>query len=269
MTGQVINVLSIKGGVGKSTIVKLLSLVADALGLKVCIIDMCENSSIATGFFRDRDSFDKSAYDWFIGDAKPSEVIQQFEDSNIYYIPSDERICSFSDWVNKNIPKVRQLQTLCSKIEPLKKLFDIIVIDSHPTATTDLVHYAIAASDYCVIPCEVDKDAVNGAYRCCQIITDYQLAGFSIDYGIVFNKVDLGVKANAQLQQMKQSFINLGVPETKFLGNVRYSKTVTTTKNDGVMLNRTHNKYAENVMNDMRAVSDRITFALKQNEVEA
>ncbi|WP_186446046.1 ParA family protein [Paenibacillus cremeus] len=267
MIGQVINVFSTKGGVGKSTTVKLLSLVANELGKKVCIIDTCENSSIATGFLRDRDSFKKSAYDWFIGDAKPSEVIQQFGDSNIHYIPSDERICSFSDWVNQNIPKVKQLQVLSSKIEPLKKAFDLIFIDSHPTATTELVHYAIAASDYCLIPSEVDKDAVDGANRCCQIITDYQQAGYVIDYGIMFNKVELGFKVNEQLKIMKQTLIDLGVPEAKFLGNVRYSKTVTTTKNEGVMLNRTRNKYADNVMNDIRAVNYRISFALKQNEV--
>lgn len=110
MKSKVITILSTKGGVGKSTFARYFSFTAAELGKKVCIIDTCQNSSIATGFLKNRDSFEHSAYDWLTGEAKPSEVIQRFEDSNIYYIPSDERIDDFGDWVTKKVPRVKQLQ---------------------------------------------------------------------------------------------------------------------------------------------------------------
>jgi chromosome partitioning protein len=84
--------LSEKGGTGKSTLVRFLSMAADELGKKVCIIDTCQNSSIATNFFEDRDSYKKYSYDFLTGESKPSEVIQQYKESGIYYMPTDERI---------------------------------------------------------------------------------------------------------------------------------------------------------------------------------
>jgi cellulose biosynthesis protein BcsQ len=259
MMGNVITVLSTKGGVGKSTLARFIATVAHEQGKKVCIIDTCQNSSIATGFLRDRDSFEKNAYDWLTGEAKPSEVIQQYEDTNIYYIPSDERIDDFEDWVDRKVPKPRQLEVLKLKIEPLKKIFNMIIIDTHPNENSDIVNYSIAASDYCVIPLEIDLDAQLAAKRCVEIIKDYQGAGYDVDYGLVWNKVEITKgKAKLQLDKMKNELLRYGIPENKLIGEIRYSTTVSTSKNEGIMLNRIDNKYTKNVMNDIREVSNRI-----------
>ncbi|TVY07338.1 ParA family protein [Paenibacillus cremeus] len=259
MGGKVITVLSTKGGVGKSTLARFIAITANEIGKKVCIIDTCQNSSIATGFLRDRDSFSKNAYDWLIGEAKPSEVINQYEDTSIYYIPSDERIDDFEEWVDRKIPKPRQLEVLKTKIEPLKKIFDYIVIDTHPSENSDIVNYSIAASEFCVIPLEIDLDAKLAASRCVEIIRDYQNAGYQIDYGIVWNKVEITKgKAKAQLDKIKEELISKGIPPEKFIGDIRYSTTVSTSKNDGIMLNSVNNKYTQNVMNDIRNVSQKI-----------
>ncbi|MDQ1914411.1 ParA family protein [Paenibacillus sp. GD4] len=259
MTGKVITVLSTKGGVGKSTLARFISIVGHEQGKKVCIIDTCQNSSIATGFLKNRDSFEKNAYDWLVGEAKPSEVIQQYKDTSIYYIPSDERIDDYEDWVSRKVPKPKQLEVLKQKIEPLRQIFDYILIDTHPSENADMVNYSIAASDYCVIPLEIDLDAKLAAKRCVEIISDYQEAGYHIDYGLVWNKVEITKgKARAQLDQMKSELVEYGIMESKFIGDIRYSTTVSTSKNEGIMLNTLDNKYTKNVMNDIRSVSNTI-----------
>lgn len=265
MAGKVITVLSTKGGVGKSTLARFISIVGNEQGKRVCIIDTCQNSSIATGFLRDRDSFEKTAYDWLVGEAKPSEVIQQYKDSNIYYIPSDERIDDFEDWVDRKVPKPRQLEVLKMKIEPLRQIFDLILIDTHPSENADMVNYSIAASDFCVIPVEIDLDAKLAAKRSVEIIKDYQDAGFHVDYGLVWNKVEITKgKARQQLNQMKDELQQYGIMESKFIGDIRYSTTVSTSKNEGIMLNTLDNKYTKNVMNDIRDVSNAIFHRLSE-----
>ncbi|MFE5324719.1 ParA family protein [Paenibacillus sp. NPDC056579] len=259
MNGNVITVLSTKGGVGKSTLARFIAIVANEQGKRVCIIDTCQNSSIATGFLKDRDSFQHSAYDWLIGEAKPSEVIQQYENTNIYYIPSDERIDDYEDWVSRKVTKPKQLEVLKTKIEPLKQIFDLIIVDTHPSENSDIVNYSIAASDYCVIPVEIDLDAKLAAKRCIEIIEDYQSAGYKIDYGLVWNKVEVTKgKAKIQLKNMKDELVKYGIMESKFVGEIRYSTTVSTSKNEGIMLNAIDNKYTMNVMNDIRKVSNTI-----------
>lgn len=257
-TGKIISVISTKGGVGKSTLARFLSIVASEQDKTVCIIDTCQNSSIATGFLRNRDSFEKSAFDWLIGTAKPSEVIQQFKETNIYYIPSDERVDDYEDWVKKNVPRPKQLDVLKTKIEPLAKMFDYVVIDTHPNENSDIVNYSIAAADFVVIPTDIDLDGVVAAERSVELVEEYKAAGYEVDYGIVFNKVESKGKSLSQLKMFKDNLIQKGISEEKILGSIRYSQKVSTTKNEGVMLNELSDKYSQNIMNDMRDVSNKV-----------
>lgn len=258
MKGRIISVISTKGGVGKSTLAKFISIVASEQNKKVCILDTCQNSSIATGFLRDRDSFLVSAYDWLTDTAKPSEVIQQYKDTNIYYIPSDERIDDYEDWVKKHIPRPTQLEVLRQKVEPLLQVFDYVVIDTHPNEASDIVNYAIAASDFVVIPTDVDLDGVIAAERSAELVREYQQARYPVQYGIVFNKVEHKGKGMSHLELFQNR-----LKKEPLLGSIRYSQKVSTTKNEGTMLNESHNQYAQNIMNDMRLVSETIFQSFK------
>jgi cellulose biosynthesis protein BcsQ len=261
----VISIFSGKGGIGKSTLARFLSIAASEHNKKVCIIDTCQNSSIATGFLRDRDSFKVSAYDWLIGVAKPSEVIQRFKQTNIYYIPSDERVDDYEDWVKKNVSRPKQLDVLKGRIEPLTKLFDYVVIDNHPNENSDMVNYSIIASDFVVIPTDVDLDGVIAAERCVELIEEYKDAGYQVDFGIVFNKVEQKGKTLKHLEMFRNRLIKKGIQEEKILGSIRYSQKVSTSKNDGVMLNELEDVWSKNVMEDMRIISNKV-FSIVEGE---
>jgi cellulose biosynthesis protein BcsQ len=258
MSGKVISVISTKGGVGKSTVARFLSIVASEQDKKVCVVDTCQNSSIATGFLRNRDSFKVSAYDWLIGSVKPSEVIQQFKKTNIYYIPSDERVDDYEDWVKKNIPRPKQLDVLRKKIEPLTKQFDYVVIDTHPNEASDIVNYSIAAADYVLIPTDIDLDGVIAAERSVELVREYQEARYNVEFGVVFNKVEKKGKMVSQMEMFKNRLIKNGISKGKILGSIRYSQKISTTKNEGIMLNELIDKYSLGVMSDITAISEKV-----------
>jgi cellulose biosynthesis protein BcsQ len=266
--GKVITIMSTKGGVGKSTFSKFLSLSFEAMGKTVCAIDLCQNGSLATGFLRDRDSFEYTTYDWLTGTCKPSEVIHQFEDSNIYFIPSNETIDDFERFAEKKFTAAKRLYALKEKIEPLKSMFNVIIIDTHPSENSDLVSYAIASSDYCVVPMETDLDSVLGAKRSVEIIkefTDLQ----ELDYGIVPNKVSqTNWKLKRQLKSFIKELVEDGIPEEKFLSEIRYSDVISSSKNEKVLPSEyQNNKYAKKVLGGFRQVATEIDLVLNREGV--
>ena len=265
----IISVMSTKGGVGKSTVSKFLSIVFEEMGKSVCVIDLCQNGSVSTGFLRDRDSFEYTTYDWLTGACKPSEVIQQFEESGIYYIPSNETIDDFERFAEKKFTAAKRLNAIKDKVEPLKKMFDVIIFDTHPSENSDLVSYAIAASNYCLIPLETDLDSVLGTKRSVEIIKEFMDLQ-ELNYGIVPNKVSqTNFKLKRQLKNFMKELISDGIPEEKFLSKIRYSDVISSSKNEQTMLYEyKSNKYAKKIMSDFKQVATEIDSVLSKGGVQ-
>ncbi|RUL47437.1 MULTISPECIES: ParA family protein [Lysinibacillus] len=264
----VLSVMSTKGGVGKSTLSKFLAITFEEMGKSVCVIDLCQNGSISTGFLSDRDSFKYTTYDWLTGACKPSEVVQRFEESGIYYIPSNETIDDFERFAEKKFTAAKRLHAIKEKVEPLKKLFDVIIFDTHPSENSDLVSYAIAASNYCLIPLETDLDSVLGTKRSVEIITEF-MDMQELDYGIVPNKVSqTNFKLKRQLQHFIDELVEAGIPKEKFLSTIRYSDVISSSKNEKTMLTEYKmNKYAQKIMGDFKQVATEIDAVLAKVEV--
>lgn len=263
----VISVVSTKGGVGKSTVSKFLSITFEEMGKSVCVVDLCQNGSVSTGFLNDRDSFEYTTYDWLTGSCRPSEVIQQFDDSGIYYIPSNETIDDFERYAEKKFTAAKRLNSIKEKVDPLKQMFDVIIFDTHPSENSDLVSYAIAASDFCLIPLETDLDSVLGTKRSVEIIKEF-MDMMDLDYGIVPNKVS---QTNFKLKKQLENFINEligdGIPEEKILSTIRYSDVISSSKNERTMLNEYKaNKYAQKIMGDFKQVATEIDLILSKVE---
>jgi cellulose biosynthesis protein BcsQ len=269
--GKVLTVLSTKGGVGKSTLTRFLSISLNEMGFTTCVLDLCQNSSVSTGFLKDRNSFDKTAFDWLTGNASPSDVIHKYGESNIYYIPANETIDDFEAWAEKEYSALKRINAIKNKVQPLTQMFDFIIMDTHPSENSDLVSYAIAASDLCLIPMEVDLDSKLAAERSAEIVAEF-MQDYTVDYAIVPNKVSgRNGKIISQLEEMIKEMKEKNISDSKFLTNVRFSDLVSTSKNEGIMLNELENKYAQNTMEDFRIVTTevlkRLKVELKQNEV--
>lgn len=264
--GKVVTVAAAKGGVGKSTISRFLAIALNEMGYSSVIIDLCQNSSVSTGFLRNRDEFEYTVYDWLTGTVPPSKVIQQHQDTNIYYFPSNETVDDFEAWAEKNYTAVKRLNSIANKVKPLKEMFDFIIFDTHPSENSDLVSYALASSDFCLIPMEVDRDSLLGAIRIAEIVDEFK-EQMDIDYGIVPNKVSTtNGKIRSQLEDMKKELSENGI--NALFPVVRYTDVISTTKNENVMLNETENLYAKRVMQDFHEVKDELLKRLNINAKE-
>ncbi|WP_066066147.1 ParA family protein [Neobacillus soli] len=262
--GKSITILSTKGGVGKSTLTRYLAMSLNNLGFSTCIIDLCQNSSIATGFLQNRNSFQKTAFDYLTGTAQPSEVLHQFNETEIYYIPSNETIDDFEKWAVKNISPAKRLNCIASKTKVLKNKFDFVLFDTHPSENSDIVGYAIAASDFCLIPMEIHVDSKEAAKRSAEIVEEFK-EDFHVDYAIVPNKVSTrNGKIIRQLNEIKQEFILSGFEESNFFSPIRFSDVVSTSLNEGKLLSEMDNKYAKETMNDFKRVTEELIAKLDQ-----
>lgn len=259
MSGSIMSICSTKGGVGKSTLTRLLGITLAEMEKRVLIIDLCQNSSIASNFMRDRDSFTKSAYDWLVGEAKPSEVFQKHNDY-LYYVPSDERVDDFEQFANKKYTSATRIKSLKERIEPLRKSFDYILIDTHPSENSDLVSYAIYSSDLCLIPLEIDNDSFLASKRSIEIVEDIRTLNPDLKHLVIPNKVSRSNgKLLRQLEEMRKQLQEI----TNFTTTIRHSDVISTLKNDRIMFEDAKNQYAEALLNDVRDVRDVVNLTLK------
>lgn len=268
--GTVLTVANTKGGVGKSTVTRYVAGELAAKGNKVCIIDLCENSSIATSFLKNRDSYTTTVYDWLTDDAKASEVVQVVSD-NLHFIPSDERVDDFVEYVDKEIFMTEQHTSILRKVKPLKGFYDYVLIDTHPSENSKLGHYAMIASDYIVIPYEIDKDSRIGVKRTVEIVEKFIEVEMIKDYFIVPNKVDANSIHNKTYlnKYVYQPLIDMNVNTEKCTPIVRSSRVVSRSKDEGVSLytKQEASKYARSVIDDFRKVTEHILEKLKGEKV--
>lgn len=250
----VISVVSTKGGVGKSFLARNIGILLgkEYENKNICIVDLCQNSSIATGFLKERDSFAYYVTDWLIHDVSLQEVVQNFED-NIYYLPSDEKIDDYPNHLNA-LHKAKALNHFSEKMAILKEIFEIIIIDTHPSENNETVSQAIMQSDYVIIPATLNRDDIVALARTTEVINDFIDYKFKIDYGYILNKSDTIKDFKVTEQKFLEELDSFNVPTDKYLGYVRFSTKVSSLTNENKMLHKQEDKYSKNVINDISSI---------------
>lgn len=266
--GTVITTSCYKGGVGKSTITSYIAMELAEQGNKVCVLDLCQNASISTAFLRNRDEFELSAYDWLTGEATPSEVIHKVNE-NLYFIPSDERIDDFEDYINKKISETKRLIFVKEKVSNLKKYFDYVLIDTHPSENAPLVTFALVGSDYALVPFEVDEDSRLAVNRTIELIDELIEDKYLIDYFVIGNKID-NTKQNmvSNYKKLKEKFISDGIKEESFISYIRATTLIPSTKFEKRFLyeKKHNNKYAKSVLSDFQNATNDILNGIRKEK---
>lgn len=267
-SGYVLASIIPKGGSGKSSLSRNIALAAAEYGLKVCIIDVDSNSSMATGFGEERERYEFTTFDWLTDNEnklKLSELVHRFKDTNVYFMPSNRTISGFDNWFNQNVSLAKQQTYLSRKIKPLQGVFDLIIFDTCPSEDDKIVDKLFLTSDFILIPTELDVDSVLAAQRTIDICNDFIEEDMPINFGVVFNKVGHLLSAQKQLDKYTDVFkTESKLQDQHFLGKVRFSEKVTFSKNEGYTLTELDDIYSFRVMYDYKNVFNNI---LKQVEV--
>ena len=148
---QIITIAEIKGGTGKTTTAAALAQAAFLNGKKVLIIDLDGQGTISHRFSADTTA--PGTYNLFADNTPIVDTIQATEQGpdvisgapDLYTIKGEKG----------------SITTLAEKLEPIKKAYDLIIIDT-PPALNVLTFNAMQASTGLLIACYADEGSADG-----------------------------------------------------------------------------------------------------------
>ena len=247
----VITSVSTKGGVGKTTLCKFLSVVKAREGKKVLIIDICQNSDIATRLGYDRESFVYTSYEFLTdekNEIKLEDIIQHDEETGVDFIPSGPRIDKYQEYVN-GVRPVGPEKEFERKIKTLADRYDYILIDNHPTETNQMIFYSLCASDIALIPTLTDISSILATDRTLKLIKSLNKYDVPVKPVVVPTAVDFTKGLGKYAEKMKDEFESATV-----LSPIRYSSKMNTDGLEGKIIDL-ENKYIKKVVEDYEQVS--------------
>lgn len=156
---MILTVSALKGGTGKTTTALALSQAAAADGRRVLLIDLDGQCNLS--FSAGADSNHKTSMDLLHGDRANLDMIQRIND-NIFIIGASPNLLT-------EISGTGSALRLKTALQPIKRYFDLIVIDT-PSFFGELVFNAMQASEYILIPLHADSYSLQGLSNTLNII---------------------------------------------------------------------------------------------------
>lgn len=150
---KIISIVNQKGGVGKSTTAAALVTGLKRKGKKVLAIDLDAQGNLSNTFIADMEK--PTSFGVLLRENKAKAAIQQTEQGDI--IPSSKNMIA-ADMVLVDTGKEYLLK---EAIEPIKKNYDYIVIDTPPVLGILTIN-ALTASDAIIIPIQADLYSLQG-----------------------------------------------------------------------------------------------------------
>jgi len=156
---EIIAIANQKGGVGKTTTAVNLSAALAIQGKRVLLIDADPQANATTSLGFHRDTYEYNIYHVMIGTKELSEIILDTEIENLKVAPSNIGLVGIEKEFYKD-SKDREL-ILKRKIDPIKKYYDYIIIDSPPALGPITINTLSAASSV-LIPIQCEFFALEG-----------------------------------------------------------------------------------------------------------
>ena len=151
---QILTIANQKGGTAKTTTAAAIAQAAAAQGFKVLAIDLDPQANYT--FALKASTQTAGAYDLLEGTAARN-TIQKTSINNIDVIASSKNLAT----VTTSKGSANRLK---NALQPIKNIYDYIVIDTPPTAS-ELLFNALQASTGLIIPLQADTFGLQGLYQ--------------------------------------------------------------------------------------------------------
>ncbi len=156
--GEIIAVTNQKGGVGKTTTCVNLAASLATLQRRVLVVDLDPQGNATTGCGVDKESLEVSSCEVMLDEAQVLNAIQTVQNEAFSLLPANSDL---------TVAEVRLLQEigrelkLRNALEPVRDLYDYILIDCPPTINM-LTLNAMTAADGTLIPIQCEYYALEG-----------------------------------------------------------------------------------------------------------
>ena len=155
--GKVISVANQKGGVGKTTTTVNLGTILAKRGKKVLLIDADPQGNATSGLGVEKE-VEPSTYDILVNDSTLEEAIQDTIIKNLKVCPANMNLAGAEVEL---VSMMSREQRLKEKLEPIKNMFDYILIDCPPSLGLITLN-SFTASDSVLIPVQCEYFALEG-----------------------------------------------------------------------------------------------------------
>lgn len=188
---KIVTVAVIKGGTGKTTTAAALAQAGASAGKRVLAVDMDPQANLT--HFLGADQNKPGCYDLLHGTA-PAESIQHTEQGV-------DCIAGAPDLATEK-PEQSSARRLAEALQPLKRKYDLIMIDT-PPQMGELTFNALFAATNLVIPLETDQSSLQGLYQIVDIAHQIQRNNPSLKVsGIVLTRYDARPNLNRYLRDV-------------------------------------------------------------------
>lgn len=205
---QVITIAIQKGGTGKTTTAAALAQAAAHKGRKVLAIDLDPQANLS--FTLGADTNRAGSFEIIQGQ-NAAELIQRTT-AGIDVIPAGPGLST----ITSSRGSARRLQTA---VEPLKRLYDLIIIDTPPTAG-ELQYNALQAATGLIIPLQADIYNLQGLYQMADTARQIQASNPQLDIlGFILTQYDQrSTLSKAMCKTITEQAAAINIP---FLGTIR------------------------------------------------
>lgn len=220
--GRIIAVANQKGGVGKTTTTVNLGASLAALGKRVLTVDIDPQGNTTSGLGIDKRRLERSVYDVLIEGTTAAEAIVPTQVQGLRVLPSTIDLAGAEIEL---VPAISRETKLKRALEPLREIYDFILIDCPPSLGLLTIN-ALTAADSVMIPIQCEYFALEGLS---QLMNTIRLVQGSLNpaleiEGVVLTMFDGRTNLSIQVVDEVKRFFRDKVYRTIITRNVRLSE---------------------------------------------
>ncbi|CAM4389507.1 AAA family ATPase [Paenibacillus phoenicis] len=219
---KIIAIANQKGGVGKTTTSVNLGAGLAAIGKKVLLIDIDPQGNTTSGVGINKADVANCIYDVLINEVHPKEAIEHTEIENLHIIPATIQLAGAEIEL---VPTISREVRLKKSLQPIRNLYDYILIDCPPSLGILTIN-SLTAADSVLIPIQCEYYALEGLSQLLntvRLVQKHLNTSLQIE-GVLLTMFDARTNLGIQVIEEVKKYFQQKVYKTVIPRNVRLSE---------------------------------------------